>query len=212
MNATTRPDGRTRLLDAAIQVIRARGYAATTVDDICAAAGVSKGSFFHHFASKEALGVAAAGRWAEVTGGLFAAAPFHGAADPLDRLLGYIDFRAALLSDDMAACTCLLGTMVQETHATHPALRAACEAGITGHAATLAADIEAARARHCPDADVEGADWDAESLALFTQTVLQGAFVLAKAAGAGAGAERARGQVAHLRRYVELLFHPPAKE
>ena len=51
---------RNRLLDASLHAIRAQGYAATTIDDICAAAGLTKGSFFHHFASKEALGVAAA--------------------------------------------------------------------------------------------------------------------------------------------------------
>src|SRR5262245_16381612 len=48
----TQPDSRTRLLDAAMQVIRARGYSGTTVDDICAAAGLTKGAFFHHFKSK----------------------------------------------------------------------------------------------------------------------------------------------------------------
>ena len=46
---------RKKLLDASLHVIRAKGYEATTVDDICAAAGLSKGSFFHHFKSKEHL-------------------------------------------------------------------------------------------------------------------------------------------------------------
>jgi TetR/AcrR family transcriptional regulator, transcriptional repressor for nem operon len=57
----TQPASETRakLLDAARDVIRAKGYAGSTVDDICAAAGVTKGSFFHYFDSKETLGIAA---------------------------------------------------------------------------------------------------------------------------------------------------------
>ena len=50
---------RKKLLDAALYVIRAKGYEATTVDDICAAAELSKGSFFHHFKSEENLALAA---------------------------------------------------------------------------------------------------------------------------------------------------------
>ena len=50
---------RHKLLDAALALIRTKGYAATTVDDICTAAAVTKGAFFHHFKSKEALGIAA---------------------------------------------------------------------------------------------------------------------------------------------------------
>ena len=49
------------------------------------------------------------------------------------------------------------------------------------------------------------ADWTAESLALHTQAVLQGAFILAKAKG---DAAIAANSIAHLRRYVELLFRP----
>jgi hypothetical protein len=38
-----------------LQVIRAKGYSATTIDDICLAAGLTKGSFFHHFKSQGQL-------------------------------------------------------------------------------------------------------------------------------------------------------------
>jgi TetR/AcrR family transcriptional repressor of nem operon len=48
-----------------------------------------------------------------------------------------------------------------------------------------------------------GGEWSAASLALHTQAVLQGAFILAKAKG---GAAVAADSVDHLRRYLKLLF------
>lgn len=192
---------RTKLLEAALQVMRAKGYSATAVDELCAAAGVTKGAFFHHFDSKEALAVAAAGFWSESTGALFASAPYHRHDDPLDRVLGYIDFRAELLSGPVEAFTCLVGTMVQEAFGSSPAIRAACRASISGHAGTLESDIEAALARY----GVTGVS--AGSLALHTQAVLQGAFILAKAHG---GPDVAAESVRHLRRYFELLFQRPS--
>lgn len=191
-------DARTKLLESALRVIRARGYTATSVDAICAAAGVTKGAFFHHFTSKDALGVAAAEYWSTVTGAVFAAASYHDHTDPLDRVLAYLVFRKELLQGDVADFTCLAGTMVQETYATIPALRAACERSITDHAQTLEADIAAAmRARNMTPG------WSATSLALHTQAVIQGAFILAKATG---GAEIAADSIDHLYRYIELLF------
>ena len=153
------PAARKKLLDAAVKLIRANGYSATTVDELCAEAGVAKGSFFHHFATKEALGVAAADYWSEMTGALFAAAPYHQHEDPLDRVLGYIDFRKALLVGAAPEFTCLVGTMVQEAYHSHPAIRDACDASISGHAQKLEADIDAAIARYFPRAD-----WTAKSL------------------------------------------------
>src|SRR5215470_2443416 len=121
--STTQPDARTRLLDAAMQVIRAEGYAAASVGDICRAAELSKGAFFHHFNGKADLALATAAHFSQMAEQLFGAAPYRQHADPLDRLLGYVDFRSALLTGPIANFTCLLGTMVQEAYATHPAIR-----------------------------------------------------------------------------------------
>ena len=194
-------DSRTRLLDAALAAIRRKGYSATTVDELCAATGLSKGSFFHHFKGKEDLGLAAVQHWNETTGTLFANAPYQQVADPRARLLAYIDFRAALAQGELPDISCLLGTMVQETYATHPALRDACRAGIDGHAATLVPTIAAAKSLYAPRAK-----WTPQSLALFTQAALQGAFVVAKAAGDAAAAAPL---IAHLRAHVQGLLPLP---
>jgi TetR/AcrR family transcriptional repressor of nem operon len=192
-----RGSARSRLLGAACDIIRQKGFAATSVDDLCTGAQVTKGAFFHHFESKEALGVAAAAYWQETTAALFAGAPYHAAADPLERILAYIAFRRALISDNIARSSCLVGMMVQEVHNTAPAIRDACAASIFGHAGTLEADFDAALRQH----GISGVT--AASLARHTQTVIQGAFVVAKAAH---NTDLAREGLDHLERYVRLLF------
>lgn len=194
-----RSGARQKLLDAALSLIREQGYSATSVDELCGQAGVTKGAFFHHFKSKDALAVAAAQHWSEITDAFFATAPYHKHSDPLDRVLGYLDFRKAILKGEIAEFTCLVGTMVQEIYNTGPDIREACQASISGHAATVAADIAAAMKRY----RIRGA-WTAESLALHTQAVLQGAFIMAKAKG---NAAIAAASIDHLHRYIELLFH-----
>ncbi|MBM1814873.1 TetR/AcrR family transcriptional regulator [Pseudosulfitobacter pseudonitzschiae] len=195
---TERGDARTRLLEAARDVIRSQGFAATTIDDLCKTAGVTKGAFFHHFQNKEALGVAAAAYWAETTSAFFAEAPYHDHDDPLKRLLGYIAFRKEIIDGDLAAFTCLVGTMTQEVYLSHPAIRDACAASIFGHTATLEPDIKVALKSH-----EIAADWTPASLAAHTHAVLQGAFILAKAT---VDRTSAHDSVDHLLRYLQLLF------
>ncbi len=192
-----------KLLEAALHVIRTKGYAATTVEDICQSANLTKGSFFHHFKSKDDLALSAAAHWGMMTEGFFASAPYHKPSDPLQRLLGYIDFRAAILQGELADYTCLLGTLVQETYATHPHIRVACEQGLSAHTAIVVRDIEVARRLYAPNAS-----WNAESLGYFIQSVLQGAFICAKAKQ---GPEVVRDSLAHLRRYLETLFTPSSE-
>src|SRR4026207_1201150 len=80
MNAHASHTSQTRLLDAAPTGPRTKGYSATTVDDICHAAGVTKGSFFHHFKTKDELALAAAEHFSDMAGG-----PVAAGADPAPR-------------------------------------------------------------------------------------------------------------------------------
>jgi TetR/AcrR family transcriptional repressor of nem operon len=172
-----------RLLDAAVGVIRAKGYSAATVDDIPQRAGVTKGGFFHHFDSKEDLAVSAAGHFSSNAEGLFSTAPYRNLPDPLDRLLGYVDYRKAILQGELPEYTCLLGTMVQEAYDTHPGIREACDRGISCNAAMLELDI--------------------------AEAVIQKAFIQAKTKH---GPEVAAACLDHLRLYLVMLFIQPERK
>lgn len=200
----SKTNAKTKLLNAALTVIRSKGYSSTTVDELCKEAGVTKGAFFHHFKSKEDLAVSAAQYWSTITNELFAQAPYHQHKDPLDRVLGYIEFRKDLLRGTTPEFTCLVGTMVQEAYGTHPSIREACHQSIFGHAEKLEADIQLAKKIHAPLAS-----WTAKSVALHTQAVIQGAFILAKA---DQNAEIAAESIIHLKNYIQFLFNQNHKE
>jgi TetR/AcrR family transcriptional regulator, transcriptional repressor for nem operon len=199
----SKASAKARLLDVAVNVIRAKGYSATTVDELCQTAGVTKGAFFHHFDSKEDLAVAAARHFSSIADGLFSTAPYRELADPVDRLLGYVDFRKALLRGEPQEFTCLLGTMVQEAYQTHPEIRQACGRYLGEHTAMLELDIAEALRTYGGDGQ-----WSAESLAVYMQAVIQGAFIFAKAQKGPVGAAAC---LDHLRRYIQTLFSYPKK-
>lgn len=190
---------RERLIAAAIATVRYKGFSATSVDEICQAAGVTKGAFFHHFASKEALAVEAAGAWTEIAEQrIFTQPDWTRIPDPLERLLGHIDFRLSMIDGPAEDFTCFVGTMVQESYNSSDPIRAACDASLHAYALRLAEDIQQAIDTYGIASGVS-----AVSLAFHIQAVLQGAFILAKANG---NPVIARDSVMHLKRYVVMLF------
>ena len=144
------------------------------------------------------LAVEAAQYWSKITGEFFKNAPYHSFPDPLERFLGYIEFRKEILRGKTPEFTCLAGTMVQEAYHSNPKIRQACHDSIFGHAKTLEKDIEAAIRMHLTQAP-----FTAKSLAIHTQAVIQGAFILAKAEESSAIAAES---IEHLLNYVRLLF------
>jgi TetR/AcrR family transcriptional regulator, transcriptional repressor for nem operon len=191
-------ESKIKLLDATVRVVRTKGYSATRIEDVCAAAGLTKGSFFHHFKSKEDLALAAAAHWDALSVQTFAAAPYQSAADPLSRLIAYVEFRKAILTGDLPDFTCFDGTIIQEAYRTHPDVSAVCARNIAGHASMLEVDIRAAMRAHGIRAS-----WSAASLALHILAVIHGGFILAKAQGSATVAIES---LDHLSRYIELLF------
>ena len=83
---------RSRILQTALSCFAERGYDATGVAEICQRAGVSKGAFYHHFASKQALFVALLDRWLAALDGQMAGSRAPGVTAPqaLQALVGLL--------------------------------------------------------------------------------------------------------------------------
>lgn len=197
MSRPPRGEARARLLEAARTLVRHRGFAATSVDDLCAAAGVTKGAFFHHFPSKEALGVALIDDWTMTTGAMFAAHPYNALPDPLDRVFGYIDLRRQILGQPIPEFTCVAGTTVQEAYETSTPIREAAERSVASGFEHVRPHLAEALETH----PVPGVT--AEGLAQQFQVAVQGGIILAKALNTPAPAREA---FDHLERYLRLLF------
>lgn len=195
---------RERILDAAHALVLAQGYSATTVDTVLAAAGASKGAFFHHFPSKRALGQALVERYAERDRAVldeFMTAAEAESDDPADQLVAFVRrFEDAAGELALEQPGCLFVSFVYEQVPDTDAIRPLIVASIVEWRSRIAAKLAAARRDGRLPTDV-----DVDSLADHVFTTFEGSFILARATG---GADHVRAQLTHLRRYLELLLAP----
>jgi TetR/AcrR family transcriptional regulator, transcriptional repressor for nem operon len=187
---------RERLLRAAIGLSLEKGFADTTVAEVCERAAVTKGAFFHYFDGKEAMGRAVLEEWQAEGTANYRTASFWELADPLDRLYGYIDHTAELAR--AGPCGCVVGIYTQELWQSQPELRADCEAAFTDWVNGLAGLVEEAKARHAPGSAV-----DPESLAAHFVAVFEGGLILARAYERP---DLVGEHLEHFKRYVRGLF------
>ncbi len=187
-----------RLLDAAESLMLAKGYAATTVDGICEAAKLTKGSFFHYFESKEQLGRELLERFCLKAFQRMRQEVAERESDPLKRVHGYVEFAVKLSREPEARRGCLLGTFAQELSDTNPSMRSQCAKAFTQWARLLTQDLDAAKARRAPKAS-----FDTKSLAEHFIAILEGSMILAKAKADPKVQERS---LRHFERYLEHLF------
>jgi TetR/AcrR family transcriptional repressor of nem operon len=197
-----RSSAKTKILDVALTVIRAKGYAATTVDDLCAASNVTKGAFFHHFHSKADLGMAILDRYARADiatlDRLWDQAE-RLARDPLQQLMLFVGLYAeeaeALAGDDPG---CLYATFVYERQLGFEAPRAIIEASIRVWRERIRRHLDAVVEQYPPRIDVE---LDAVADLIFAAN--EGAYIIARATGQP---NALRDQLLQVRNYLELLF------
>jgi TetR/AcrR family transcriptional regulator, transcriptional repressor for nem operon len=117
-------ESKERILAAAKELFLARGYAATTVDAICEKAGLTKGSFYHFFESKEELGLAVLDWSLERSGRILADGPHRQMADPVERALAFVD-HIADSSPELWSGGCLLGSFALELAETNARMQRA---------------------------------------------------------------------------------------
>ena len=163
------------LIDATVRLMLRQGFSATTVEQICSEAGLTKGSFFHYFETKEAIGRAAVEWWGNMGTALYAAVWADSEADPLDQLHRMFDIMVGFTERPDESCVCVVGMMSQELAQTHPEMRAACNLQLQIWSANVAKMLAAAKKTHRPRAS-----FDPESVAWFLNSLWQGSMLVAK--------------------------------
>lgn len=197
MPKKTGENARDTLLGVGTDLMRRNGYNATTVDEICMAAGVTKGAFFHHFPSKETLATECLRNWPAQMAALHRAAAYQSIADPVEKVLASIDFMSEIFADPNVHKSCLAGTTAQEVSETSPVLRDAAQACfIQGEAYFKSLLDDACRSHNLI--------LDTNSLAEHWMSTIQGSLLLAKASGDAAVISR---NLTHFKNYLASLFN-----
>jgi TetR/AcrR family transcriptional repressor of nem operon len=189
---------RQRLVQATVRLILRQGYTATTVDQVCAEAGLTKGSFFHHFENKEAIGRAAVEWWSGMGMEQYAAAWRDPGKDPLEQLRAMLGIMEHFATRSEEPCVCVIGMMAQELSGTHAGMRQLCGDKLEVWTGQVARLLAAAKEVHRP-----GVAFDAEEVAWFLNSLWQGSMLVAKARsdpGVIVGSLR------HARAYLDGLF------
>lgn len=191
------------LLEAGISLIRKKGFHATSVDEICLEAEVTKGAFFHYFKSKEDLAKTAIVWFEENKKSALAEAPFRKIADPLDRLFARLDFlKDSYHQQNQLTKGCLFGMFAQEISFINPALRALCLNAFEHIATDLEQDLVAAKMKYAPDAGFNPKD-----VAMLYVSLIQGSLLIAKASASNAVI---CANIDQYRSYLKTLFAVPA--
>jgi TetR/AcrR family transcriptional repressor of nem operon len=191
------PETKRKLVDAGVNLMRVRGFNATSLDHICEEAGVTKGGLFHYFKNKDEIAKAAIAEFAREKVRIFENASFRKLADPLDRVFGRLDFFMQSVSAPVTK-GCLIGMLAQEMSFTNSELRKVCREAFSGIAQDFEKDLTEAKARHAPKAA-----FDPKKLASLYVTIIQGSIIMAKT-------EQDNGvmteNIEQFRQYVALLF------
>jgi TetR/AcrR family transcriptional regulator, transcriptional repressor for nem operon len=189
-------NARDSLIAVGTDLMRHSGYSDTSVGEICTAAGVTKGAFFHHFPSKESLAKECLGHWREHMATAHRHAAYQSIEDPVQKVLAAVDYMIEMTADPKVEQSCLAGTTLQEVAATNPVLReAAHECLVKGQQYFQSLLDAASRER--------GVNLDTASLAEHWMSTVQGSLLLAKGSRDSAVIQR---NLTHFKTYLASLL------
>jgi len=167
-----KPGTRDTLVQAGLGIMHAEGYTATGIQAIVEEAGVPKGSFYNHFASKEAFGAEVIDAYSGRGQAKLRDILTDRARDPLVRLEAYFDDRIAALRKSGYVRGCLMGNFSAEAADHSPLIRER----LAGHFAAWTGPIEACIAEAQAQGSV-GSRFPAPLLAGFVMNSWEGALL-----------------------------------
>lgn len=186
--------------EAAHDLFLSRGFSATSVDDICRQAKITKGGFFHHFKSKECLAKSVLKKFClTAREKMREAGCCENLSDPLERVFASLDCVPSKFRGKTKRKGCLITTFIQEMSQSNPEIQSMCVDGLKEWAAMLKKDLKLARDKYNPHLAV-----DINSLAEYCVAVVEGAQVLAKATGRRKAIDDSIG---HLKQYLMFVFN-----
>lgn len=200
----TQTNTRTRIMDVAQDAILAKGFDATSIEEIVAGAEITKGGFFYHFPDKNALALALIERHIAIEDALFddlLARARELNEDPLHAALIGLKLLAELL-DDMpnGHPGCIIATAAYQDRLFDRDVREANRRAVLGWRSRFRALFEEIAKVYPPNDAV-----DLDTLADFVSTVVEGGIVMSRSLGEPGITAK---QVLLLRSYVKLLFQP----
>ena len=197
-------DTRTRIMDIAQDAVLAKGFDGTSIEEIVAAAEITKGGFFYHFPDKGALALALIERYIQVEDDLFddiLARARELSDDPLHAALIGLKLLAELLNDmPNGHPGCIVATAAYQDRLFDKNVQQANRRAILGWRKRFRGLFEEIAETYPPNDDV-----DFDALGDFVSTVVEGGIVLSKSLREP---HITADQVMVLRSYIKLLFTP----
>jgi TetR/AcrR family transcriptional repressor of nem operon len=187
---------RDKLVAAAQGLMLTKGYQPTSVDEIIATAGVSKGSFYHYFKSKEELGSAVAEDYLDQAVAVLGKGTYQDVADPLERAFAFID-HIETASTRLWNHGCMLGSFAIDLSGSHPVI-ATCLDQLMNKLEMRLEPLLAPVAAACTVAQPPSS----RDLANHMMAVIEGGIVMAKAHG---DPSRVAGAIHEFRRYLKAI-------
>jgi TetR/AcrR family transcriptional regulator, transcriptional repressor for nem operon len=114
---------RDRLIDVGLELMRKHGYGATGLQELLRAADVPKGSFYHHFGSKEEFAAAVIERYVAFVGKHCEEVLGNVRLAPLKRLRRYFEDLIRLAGQAAPIPGCLIGSLSLEVASASPSLQ-----------------------------------------------------------------------------------------
>ncbi|ULN73358.1 TetR/AcrR family transcriptional regulator [Mycolicibacterium smegmatis] len=185
------------LLRSGTKLFYDNGFHGTTVDAVLADADVPKGSFYHHFGSKDVFGQAVLDRYMEFQRSLLARWSSKTNLSTPDRLVGYANDMAQMFVKSGYQRGCLAGKFSTEVAASSEVFRDQ----LSDHIEAWTAQVAAMLASGQEQGDVRS-DRSAQEIAEAVLSLIQGTFVLAVST-------RDKHTLATLVTTVRLLVEPP---